>query len=92
MEEERSIEEIEEFLLEQEVIGEEEEKVSPDGISKKQILHSLFAALFFLLPKPIEDIKISAHIMGGEVGGPRGSRTGAEPTRYGDWEVGPHWI
>ena len=54
MEEERSIEELEEFLLEQEAIAEED-----DGMNHET----------------------------GEYGGPKGSRKGAEPTRYGDWET-----
>ena len=54
MEQERSIEELEEFLLEQETIAEED-----DGVNKST----------------------------GEIGGPRGSRKDAEPTRYGDWEA-----
>jgi len=27
------------------------------------------------------------HPVTGEVGGPKGAYTGAEPTRYGDWEL-----
>merc|ERR1712178_519234 len=53
MEQQRSVEEIEEFLLEQEELAELD-----DGVNSST----------------------------GERGGPSGSRKGAEPTRYGDWE------
>merc|ERR1719409_1916416 len=53
MEQSRSVEELEEFLLEQEALADSDDDVNTAT---------------------------------GEVGGPRGSRRGAEPTRFGDWE------